>query len=768
MIGQYFRQPRPATIALLVLGLVLGCRKESPDSDSTNNLKGVPLQPGPPTTPAAALLPSHLEILNELPNCEIDHHGLVIDLGRPDGKGKNGTSAERVSDRGGSTFLVVSGRRTTNEFWLDEPLPHLTVTARVVGQAASAISLLIDSRRISRQRLAKGDVKVVRFAALSETLEPGPHTVTLEAHGRAQTPDQPFFELDYLHLGRGDELPETSFMPPTRRDVIAEHEIDNVPRRSIVLRAPSRVRCPLHVGSQARLELGLGFWGTGHGVGEIRLLEDGQAPVTLVERKVIGGQGSQWIPLSVDLTPYAHRVILLELGARKTTEGGRMAFGEPRLLRPPANPVVRPPTQVVVVVVLSRVARRNLPPWGSIQDLSAFAELRRDALTYNTYRTPTDLPGAVLASLLTGFGPRGHGLTDASARVRPSVRLLSDILRETGTRTGMFTGVPNSFGAFGFDSGWDRFASYSPVHDLPADAPVTEATRWIAEQLDQKADRPVFALLHLRGTHPPWDLSVEELSRLPPADYDGIIDPRRGGITLGRLERQSSRVLRRLTEADWERIRALGQQALVKQAHEIGQLFHLLRERELWDKSLVVLMGDVASLEPPNPPFDPTPGLREEALGVPLLVKFPGRIGAGQTVDYPVTTVDLTRTLQVALSPATDKLGALDLFELASGWEPVLGRALLAESQARYSTRLGSFILSVDSPSAIRLCQADIDPACVDNRFRDHPLLARALRRWSETALFAPEGWSSSNLREPAGLDPETAAALVVWGELEQ
>jgi hypothetical protein len=762
-----FREPHLWTMALLALALDLGCRPEA-GSESRKDPKSVALTPAPPAAPVAALLPSQLELLNQLPSCEIDHHGLVIDLGQTDGKGRGGATKERVTDRGGSTFLVVSGRRSVHEFWVDEPLPRLTVTARVVGQAASALSLIVDNRRVSRQKLAKGEVKMLRFAALSEVLEPGPHTLTLEAHGRAPSPDQPFFELDYLHLGRGDELPEGGFVPPTRRDVVAEHEIDNVPRRSIVLRAPSRVRCPLHVGTRARLEVGLGFWGTGHGVGEIRLLEDGQAPVTLAERKVIGGQGSQWIPLSVDLSPYANRVIALELGARKTTEGGRMAFGEPKLVRPPANPVARPPAQVVVVVVLSRVARRDLPPWGSIQDLAAFAELRRDALTYNAYRVPTDLPGAVLASLLSGFRPPGHGLTDPSARIRPSTRLLSDVLRETGVRTGMFTGVPNTFEAFGFDSGWDRFASYSPVRDLPAESPVTDATRWLAEQLDQQPDRTVFALLHLRGTHPPWDLSAEEAGRLPPADYDGIIDPRRGGITLGRLERQSSRVLRRLTEDDWERLRALGRQALIKQARAVGQLFHLLRERELWDKSLVVLMGDVASLEPPNPPFDPNPGLREEALGVPLLVKLPGRIGAGQTVDYPVTTVDLTRTLQATLSPSTDPLGALDLFELASGWEPVLGRALLAESQARYSTRLGSTILSADSPSSVRLCQADIDPACIENRFRDHPLLGRALKRWSEAALLAPEGWSPSHLREPAGLDPETAAALVVWGDIEQ
>jgi hypothetical protein len=66
-----------------------------------------------------------------------------------------------------------------------------------------------------------------------------------------------------------------------------------------------------------------------------------------------------------------------------------------------------------------------------------------------------------------------------------------------------------------------------------------------------------------------------------------------------------------------------------------------------------------------------------------------------------------------------------------------------------------------------RLCAQDIDPACTTDGLDQKPLAARALwlsafgvaaRNVREAAQLGP--------RERAELDPQTTAALTVWGDL--
>jgi hypothetical protein len=768
----------PIVLAVLVLSSALSCGRDVERSDKSRAIPAA----GPdldsrstePTTPAADRLSSRIDLLRELPSCEIDHYGLTIDVGsnapRTDtaGAGSNSSDKTRFIDRSGATFAQVTARRFSQDFWLDEPLSSLRVSARVVGQAATALQLAVDGHPVGRQKLVRGDLVTVTFRSLPEVLQPGLHTLTLQALGRSPAGNAPFFDLDFIHLGRGEEI-QGQFTPPTLRDVVADQDIDSVPRRSIVLRAPSSLRCPIHLGGSARLELSLGFWGTGTGVGEIRILEDGQAPTTLLERKVLGGQGAQWIPISLDLSAYAGRVVALELRAVKATEGGRIAFGEPHVTRLQPPPPNRIPGRTAVIVVLSRIPRRAIPPWGRIEDLSAFADLRRHAATYNLYRVPTGLPAATVASLLTGLPPEVHGLSDPSARLGRDHRLLSEIVKQSGGRTAMFTGVPVTFDAFGFNVGWDTFRTYSPVRDVPAETPLWDAARWLGEQLDQDPNRTRLLFVHLRGAHPPWDLTAEEVGRLPPSEYDGVLDPRRGGITIGRIRRQTTRSLKRLADDDWQRLSAFTQAALAKQSVALGQLLETLRRHEAWEDSLVIVAGDVGAGEPPNLPFDPNPPLREDVLLVPLLVKFPGRLASGASFDTPVTTVDLTRTILESLALSSpENPGGVDLWDLAVGRQPLLGRALVATSGSHYATRMGTWLLLGELGTSPKLCQIDVDPACVDNLFGTRPLAARSLLRWTEGAIHENLGRRDPSPREPAGIDPETGAALTVWGDIEQ
>src|SRR5205085_167160 len=87
------------------------------------------------------------------------------------------------------------------------------------------------------------------------------------------------------------------------------------------LRAPSVVRCFLRPAADARLRVGLGFWGSGRGTAEIALVSDEKAPRVLSTRKISGGDGGSFMPVSLDLSAAAGELVGLELRAVERARG---------------------------------------------------------------------------------------------------------------------------------------------------------------------------------------------------------------------------------------------------------------------------------------------------------------------------------------------------------------------------------------------------------------------------------------------------------------
>jgi len=674
---------------------------------------------------------------------------------------------DQVIARTGSTFLAINERRFRHDFWLDEAAEGLSIQIRIAGRTATSVSVSVDNRRLGRQKLTRNEVYIKTFPRYPERLEPGRHVLLLEAHGRASSPPEPWFEVDWIHLQR-ESPQEGDDGAPTLRDLVADQEIDGVPRRSIVLRAASKVRCPFHLGAQTELKLSLGYWGVGRGTAEIRLIEEGQSPITLHEHKVAGGNDARWTPVNLDLSAYANRVVAIELRAISASQGGRVVFGEPQLSTPKQQALEPLKAKNIVVVLAAGLERRLVPPWGPIGERGTFADLRREAMAFNGYRVPTTVPAGIVASLLTGVSPMIHRVEDAAARLRHSTRTLSEMIKQAGGRTAMFTGVPTTFAAFGFNVSWDEFGAFSPVLDLPAETPIAEASRWLVRELDNNDEPVKFVFVHTRGAHPPWDLTKEQTTQLEPPDYGGALDVRRAGIVLGRMRRQPTKVQRRLNDEDIVRLRATMNAAFSSQIAAVGQLIEVLKRHNAWDDTLFIFAGDTTNGELSTLPFDPQGSLREDQLSVPLLVKFPKRVHAGQSYSGTVTTVDLTRTILDAVGlTLREPIEGVNLIDLISGQVGPQSRTLLSTLGARYVSRTGVWLLSGELGRAPKLCQTDVDPMCIEDHFERLPLTGRSLWQWTATELSRLQIAARATQREPASIDPDTAAALTVWGDVE-
>jgi len=123
--------------------------------------------------------------------------------------------------------------------------------------------------------------------------------------------------------------------------------------------------------------------------------------------------------------------------------------------------------------------------------------------------TPITLPSHV--SILSGTWPSAHGVHDNGLFVlAPRARLLPEVLREHGFRTGAFVGSYVLDARFGLDQGFEvyddppstRAAASRGGANRPAAAVVDAALAWIAGLRD---DERFFAWVHFYDPHHPYE-----------------------------------------------------------------------------------------------------------------------------------------------------------------------------------------------------------------------------------------------------------------------
>ncbi len=761
------RLPLSALATLLLV--VAGCHKEEPAPARGG---GRPSQPAPQAALPTGRAPEseRIDLLKELSRCEIEHHGRLLDFGgaQQPSRGFSAAQAEPPPsiDRGGDTFERIFSRETLLDFWLDEPATELSVTVRLHPMLAKWLYVAIDDKRMGAQKLTLGETRAVSLPTTSGALARGRHRLSLRFSGAPRASKEPLVDLDWVRIGPPLEA-GANYAAPTLRDVVSDVVLDNVPKRSIVLRAPSVVRCFLRPSADAKLRVGLGFWGAGRGTAEIALVSDEKAPRVLSTRKISGGDGGSFMPVSLDLGPAAGEVVGLELRATEGSRGGRVVFGDPIISRASAAMPQTPPAHTVVLVVLASVERGRLPPWGPAAGMPALADLAKHAVTFSAHRAPSSVPAAAFASLISGTSPAVHGIERPGDKLRPKVATLAETLKEAGGRTALFTGVPTSFAPFGFSAGFDAFEVFSPVADLPASEPLTRAQTFLEQELASGGSSPHLVVVELRGGHPPWDLTREEAALLKPPEYSGILDPRRGGIVLGALRERSKKTSRKIGDDDWIRLRALHDAALAKQDVALARLIASLKAKGAWNDTMLIVTSDVGLGSGPEIPFDPAAPLTEDRLLLPLIVRFPGDALGGKEVTLPSTATDVATTILKALGLEPSAQSGADLFARGSGVASLGGDLDVAATGADYSARLAGWLLRGTAGRTPRLCASEIDPSCINDALDLRPAAARAL--W--LAVFdaaAEDARVAARLgpRQRAELDPETIAALTVWGDI--
>ena len=428
-----------------------------------------------------------VDLVDELPRCEVEHRGLLLDLG------SNGPGASfgwqlrmpetiLVANHDGASWARLYERKLSIPFFQSETGP-IFVAMRAIGRDAQSAVLSIDGQALGTIKLAHDEDpdRVHRYNRAPSRCRPASAwraATRRRLHGRRT------LCRDRLAPRRNPRRPQAYLWRAHRgRSPVAHGRARRRPHRALSLRAPGTIRCALWMPEGARLRFAVGIRGAGAATVGVQIRRDGHRPTALQWIDIQGGPSAQWSDVDVPLAGHEGQIAALELVATKSSGTGRLLLGDPKIVVPSAPPVSTPAARAVAVVVLDGVERRELPPWRgtTTQHLPALTKLARTAVVFEDHRAPSSLVAATMASLLSGLSPRAHLLADPGARLPAAVPTLAAMARGASVRATMFTGVPTTFRAFGFGEGWDQFQEYPPNGGRLASAPLDDALSWLAD-----------------------------------------------------------------------------------------------------------------------------------------------------------------------------------------------------------------------------------------------------------------------------------------------
>ncbi len=247
------------------------------------------------------------------------------------------------------------------------------------------------------------------------------------------------------------------------------------------------------------------------------------------------------------------------------------------------------------------------------------------AVAQSSWTRPT------VASLLTGVGPKRHGISDVTHYLDDSFATLPERLQELGYATAGFSSNVNFSQASGLDQGFDRFEF---VHD-DAQGLVERSLEWLDELAEESPGRPFFLTI----------LSIEPHGAFQPAEpFRGRFAPDVDDPSLGTVEHLRALADRKAPATDEvvEKLFRLYDGEIAWNDHMFGEFRRELEQRGM--DPLVVVIADHGEAFKERGVFGHAWDLHREVMDVPFLIHRPGQL-EGRRVRVPVQQVDLLPTL---------------------------------------------------------------------------------------------------------------------------
>jgi len=281
----------------------------------------------------------------------------------------------------------------------------------------------------------------------------------------------------------------------------------------------------------------------------------------------------------------------------------------------------------VLILMLDTLRADHMGVYGFERDtspeLDAFA---RDNLNFTSMVSASNWTPASISSLFSGYYPTSHGMMPPNSRARarqmsglaPNLETIAELLRKYGYQTAGVSSNPWITKEFGFDQGFGEFR-----YDSRARAETINQHGFeLIEKLKQNS-APFFLYLHYLDPHDPYN---------PPEEYREIFK----GQLKNTPYKYSQDMLDNIGLYNGE-IRYLDT--------ELGKLFRFLKEKELYDDMMIIIIGDHGEQFEEHGNLGHGFSLYNEEVHVPLMIKPARKHLRARSISETVSTVDIMPTI---------------------------------------------------------------------------------------------------------------------------
>jgi len=278
------------------------------------------------------------------------------------------------------------------------------------------------------------------------------------------------------------------------------------------------------------------------------------------------------------------------------------------------------------------------------------AILAAEGAVYEQAYTPAPWTLPAHASLFTGLYPSSHGADSGHLRLDDSLRTLAEAFQDTGYRTVAYAANPWVGRQYGFDQGFDSYEeAWKGDKGDEADAGAarlnSRVERWLEWREGNPArEQPFFMFINYLEPHLPYDPPEPERSRFVSQGTDPeaverlrrFKHPQEVRFVLG---------LGGLQPADFNILSDLYDGEIAYVDRRVGELAGFFRRRKLLDDTVVVITSDHGEAIGNHGFLDHKMNVFEELLRIPLVLRYPRAVAAGQRIKTPVMLQDLYPTL---------------------------------------------------------------------------------------------------------------------------
>jgi len=306
-----------------------------------------------------------------------------------------------------------------------------------------------------------------------------------------------------------------------------------------------------------------------------------------------------------------------------------------------------PPPPSIILISLDTLRAGHMSLYGYERETTPFLEeLAQESLVFD--RATSVAPWTLIShvTMLTGLYPEQHGVVEDDLALSPDSPLIAQRLQDYGYRTfGLYK--PGWVGPrHGEDRGFDVFVPHEVI---------PEAEEHMADLPPLTVDQPYFFFLHLFDIHSDPLRGPDSLKYDPPEPYDTLFmeDAKARLRSVDFIKANAG--LTKLDEEELEAMVSLYDAKIRYVDDTLRRWFQEWRDAGALDNTLVIITSDHGeSLGQRDGRISGHGHVWQDALHIPMIVRFPDGHRAGEREDALVSLVDVVPTVLEAVRLPTD------------------------------------------------------------------------------------------------------------------